>query len=315
MSAAHVTRQELERFRTGGMPADKVLALTGHLSRCSECRELARQIRPATDAAAALASAIALPADETPHVSSTMVRRLRRWRTVLIAAIAASLVLAVTAAVILAPRRRNEPAPGTTRIAAAGYGRADWDALVRSALASGRLSVPDDLRALQRSRGALRSPAEPPRSMALQPAGAVVEQNPPEFTWQPMPGAGSYVVIVYSEGREAARSGSQPGTRWRPPAPLPAGKTYEWQVIATMDDGRSATLPRFPNPSPLFRTLTAAASADLAEATRRFPNDHLLLGVLFAHHGVTGRAEDELRRWTAEHRGDARMPRMVLDKP
>src|SRR5439155_1588763 len=59
--------------------------------------------------------------------------------------------------------------------------------------------------------------------------------------------------------------------------------------------GPSTTiLPAPPRPPALFRIVDEATANELAEAARRFPDDHLLLGVLYARAGVQWRAAEEL---------------------
>jgi hypothetical protein len=50
----------------------------------------------------------------------------------------------------------------------------------------------------------------------------------------------------------------------------------------------------------VFRLLDRRAHDDLVEARRRFPEDHLLLGVLYARYGIRDRAREELTRYANE---------------
>ena len=60
-------------------------------------------------------------------------------------------------------------------------------------------------------------------------------------------------------------------------------------------------LPAPPRPNPRFRVIGDDELRDLAAARARYPDDHLLLGVLAAHHGLRGDARRELARYAAEH--------------
>ena len=50
----------------------------------------------------------------------------------------------------------------------------------------------------------------------------------------------------------------------------------------------------------LFQVLDEHAAQDIAAARSRFPDDHLLAGVLYAHYGVRERAGEELRLAAAD---------------
>ena len=46
--------------------------------------------------------------------------------------------------------------------------------------------------------------------------------------------------------------------------------------------------------------LDERAARDIAAARSRFPDDHLLVGVLYAHYGLRNRAEEELQLAAAD---------------
>jgi hypothetical protein len=84
---------------------------------------------------------------------------------------------------------------------------------------------------------------------------------------------------------------------------LSRGKTYAWQV--EVHRGASVELlPAPPEPQALFRVLDERSSAELAEARRRFPDDHLLLGVLEARFGLQQEARDDLHTHAVQHPDD-----------
>lgn len=280
---AHVSIDELTRLRAGMLAGSDVLRVGRHLAECRRCAAAARQMQDAAGVAAGFRDA--LRGDEPAS-------RLRP----LIAA-AAVLAIAVIAAAFLLMRRPQEPAPRGPSVVIqktpqpVDYGRADWNALVGRALASGRLDTPD-LRALQPAGVTVRAPGA--KAQRLEPAGIVVESDQPRFAWPRVPSAVTYAVRVYRGESEVAHSGELRALSWTPAQPLARGATYQWQVLATKADGSMEALPSPPTPSALFRVLSSADAADLAEARRRFPNDSLLAGILEARAGLFDDARRDL---------------------
>jgi hypothetical protein len=92
----------------------------------------------------------------------------------------------------------------------------------------------------------LRGPA-PPNSSApnantrfalLGPFGEAISETRPEFSWQPLPGAIHYSVVIVDVGlHPVQRSHQLRKTVWRPRRPLRRGRTYLWQVTATLRGG------------------------------------------------------------------------------
>src|SRR5947207_1950627 len=161
----HPTTEEIDRFRRGAMSGAEVLEVGRHVSSCAQCRALAQRRFDANAGAAQLASEFA------PTQSIT-----RDWKPLLLAA---SVMIVIGAAVFFG-MRRTAPAPVLSRPAqvhvapASPYDRAEWDALVRTALATGRAQWPDaELDALRGTPEAVRGTATSHGGLA--PAGVVVE--------------------------------------------------------------------------------------------------------------------------------------------
>jgi hypothetical protein len=216
---------------------------------------------------------------------------------------AAAVVIAVAAAgawYVTRPRSESTPVvrPRATVVGgvASGYGRADWDAAVRDALARGAIDPQQHWPAADPLRG---SGGEPPADMS--PVAAIVDSATPLLTWGAKPGR--YVVSVYDSLERVAQSPALQSAEWRVSPRLTRGKTYAWQVEARR--GSSVELlPAPPSPPALFHVLDERSSADLAEARRRFPDDHLLLGVLEARSGLQQEALADLRAYAARHPDD-----------
>ena len=72
----------------------------------------------------------------------------------------------------------------------------------------------------------------------LGPFGDEITDARPEFAWQPLAGATKYSVIIVDEGlRPVQHSHGVKTTSWRPRRPLRRGRTYLWQVTATLRNG------------------------------------------------------------------------------
>jgi anti-sigma factor RsiW len=264
---------DLVQYVDKELPRERRREVAEHLAWCAQCRE---------------------DVDDYGRERA----RLQPHRGVWIAAAAAAAVVLAVLASVFYPRREEAPLkrgvavmPAPAVKPADAYGRADWSAAVRDALQSQRVVRPEILSELRPSSDKPRGTTS--RSNAsLSPAGVVVDTARPRFEWTPSPGA-RYIVSVAAGDREVANSGKLAQASWTPPHPLARGTTYTWQV--EVRSGASATiLPAPPRPPALFRIVDEATANELADAARRFPDDHLLLGVLYARAGVQSRAAEEL---------------------
>ncbi|HYU26229.1 MAG TPA: zf-HC2 domain-containing protein [Thermoanaerobaculia bacterium] len=263
---------DLMQYVDRELPRERRREVAEHLAWCAQCRE---------------------DVDDYGREREQMQPHRGVW---IAAAAAAAVVIAVLASVFY-PRReearlkRDVAVPAPAIKSADAYGRADWSAAVRDALQSQGVARPEIL-------SELRPASDKPRGTtsrsngSLSPAGVVVDTTTPRFEWTPSPGA-RYIVSVAAGDREVANSGQLAQASWTPPHPLARGTTYTWQVEVRL--GPSTTiLPAPPRPPALFRIVDDATANELAEAARRFPADHLLLGVLYARAGVQSRAAEEL---------------------
>ena len=81
---------------------------------------------------------------------------------------------------------------------------------------------------------------------------------------------------------------------WECDRDLARGGVCSWQVEAR-NGHRRAVMPDPAAGDALFQVLDENAARDIAAARSRFPHDHLLAGVLYAHYGVRQRAEEEMQ--------------------
>jgi hypothetical protein len=92
-----------------------------------------------------------------------------------------------------------------------------------------------------------QAPARAPTSPVVVPANTGfallgpdgdISDLRPEFSWQPLAGAVRYRVVVVDAGlRPVQRSPLLRKTAWRPRRALRRGRTYLWQVTATLRGG------------------------------------------------------------------------------
>lgn len=194
---------------------------------------------------------------------------------------------------------RNDPPPAPAP--APLYANARWVALVEDAVERKALPQSPHIRELRPPADELRG-ATAAGGAELAPAGVVVDAVRPLFTWDARPGS-TYVVYVFHEGQEAVRSEPLQAARWRPVRALARGRTYAWQVEETAGE-ESRLLPSPPAPPAMFRILGTNEHAELEEAVKRHPDDHLLHAVLYAAFGMDDEADAKLRR--AVDAGDRR---------
>lgn len=152
---------------------------------------------------------------------------------------------------------------------------------VRDALQTRKLTTPPDLMALVASADA-----------GYSPAGTFVRSDRPTLRWQPLPNAVSYQCTLTSPDAPGFKRGAPKpirGSFWKVKKPLPRGKIYTWQVVATLRNGEHVWL----SGSPRFKVLAQAQEQALEEASKTTANSHLALGLLYAQQGVLDEAAQE----------------------
>jgi hypothetical protein len=283
----HLSDDDLRRFLRAEFPRERVLAVVRHLEECRACAGAAASSERVARAADALATDLAAVAP--------MRRRRLPW------ALAAAAAAAIIAAVLLlarAPRQRvQQPAPPVVAQRKSieprkPYARAAWISAVDDAMRRGAIAIPSTLADLQLPPDPARAPAVQ-REQWLEPAAAIVETARPSFRWAPARDA-SYEVSVLDGETLVAKSAALREAAWQPERDLKRGRTYLWQVRVRTRDGDESLLPAPPAPPALFRVLDESTHEELDAARAAHPNDHLLLGVLYARNGLRAEAEDEL---------------------
>ena len=284
----HSSEDDLAAFADGSLSASRREEVAAHVDRCAGCR------------------------DEVNDLSAwirTSAPRRRGWPA-WIAAAAAAIAIAF---LLLQPsgrttERPDAPSRPKTRVQLPASTPAvrvpeqrapEWDALMTEVRRTGVLPVPEEIRELAAS-DSYRGESHEGREGGVWPAATAIDEQRPAFRWQAIPGARYSILLVEQDGREVASSPTLAKPQWTSDVVLERGKTYRWQVTA-MTKGETLILPTPPAPPAIFRVLSEAAHAELANAKRLAPDDHLLLGVLHARNGVV----DTARRELASVRGSA----------
>jgi len=297
--ADHLGEDAAAAFVDGGMTPAARIAAEAHLAECDECW---------SDVA------------ELKRIRADLQKRKPR-RFLLPASIAATLVLGFSGLLML---RRQEPAiapvvpqkqtPVAQKPPAAvppepapnRYEDPRWTRLVDGAVATGRIELPATLVALQSGPAQFRGET-PDSELTLAPRGEMIQETRPRFTWSARPGA-TYTLLL-SNDRDVFEHPTGTTPSWRPDAPLARGVEYSWQVEVAID-GERELYPRSPRPPARFRILGHDAAREIESARERHPDDHLLLAVLLAHHGLRRDAERELEQLS---RTDADLARTLRE--
>jgi hypothetical protein len=337
----HLVKRDLILLQGGGLGAGELLAAVRHLESCSACAATAADLIDASAAAELWSSTLRSTArdhlrgdqladyadgrlsptvmsDASAHLQLCAVCRddvadLRRWsgrrsRIRQRAALSAAALLLVVAGAGLLGRRAStrstiEPSrpPAVTVLktpSPAAVLPAEWRSLVAAAVDRGRIAPPAILATLRVPGDTMRGEGRRETSV-VAPDGLVIDDPRPELRWSGSSGA-VYIVSIFAGDREVDRSAPLRSASWTPQRDLERGQTYRWQVEARRGN-ETWIIPPAPQPAPLFALLDEAGHRDLDAARRRYPDDHLLLGVLAARYGLQREAIEELTLGRAAH--------------
>lgn len=268
-AARHLSQEELDAYMNGRLPAARLHSCSNHLDSCDACRAELEDLRTFKNGAAGLSQSGSLGRELDRR------KRQRQLRAAGGAAMVAAVVAAiaavgwwqfektraqrtsVTATAAVAATATVQPQV-TTQAVGQPHGVGVVAAVAQaSASANGAAATPSpdaaasrrvasqaaSNRATRPAPAASGAPGVPAVSSAstftlLGPFGDEIADARPEFTWQPLAGATKYSVVIVDEGlRPVQHSHGVKITSWRPRRPLRRGRTYLWQVTATLRNG------------------------------------------------------------------------------
>lgn len=168
---------------------------------------------------------------------------------------------------------------------------------VQQFLTSNSLKRPEAVAALVAEDRTLRGASPSSALKLLAPAGVVIVEDQPVFTWQPMSAATAWRVYVSDmRARLVADSGELPAatTQWKLPASLKRGENYSWAVGAVVN-GEEITAPSVTESEVRFRVLGNTEWRTLQQL-KQTTNSHLALGVFYARNGLLAEAQHEFQQ-------------------
>lgn len=268
---------ELRPYAAGRLDAAESELVASHLDDCERCRWRLKTIR-------------------APG-------RRRAWMYTIAASIAGVAILSLAVTMIREPEKppiavrtqpptpQPSPRPQPTTTIATAEIDLEWQRLVARAVETRTLPFPAVL-------ATLSIPEDTPRGRGgdaerVSPAGVVIDEVRPRFSW-PATDRATSVVLVFDGEREVARSEPLRGSDWTPTRDLPRGRTLAWQVVI-QDHGATRIIPAPPAPPAVFRVITESEEREIARAKALHGDDPLLLAVLYARNGLREEALAHLR--------------------
>jgi hypothetical protein len=281
----HLSEQQILAYKARTLSPSELLHLDDHISSCSTCRDRMWSNLHADRMVTSLRNQLHATADPSAR---------RKTPVFLWAAAAAILVIAIALA---ASRMRSVPETPAPPVAVQPAAVPDpFQEVLDRAKREGTVERATVLDELIRKEGTLLAGSAPERSWSVvAPAGTVVLTDRPWLKWQTVPGATRYVVSIFdTDFNKVASSPALTTGEWQPSAALPRGRSYSWQVTATVK-GEAIRFPRPPAPEAVFRVLEAEKAAELEKVKQARAGDHLLLGILYSKEGLLDEAETEFR--------------------
>jgi hypothetical protein len=288
---AHPDHEDLVAFAEDKLADVDREIVQAHVDLCAQCAEDVRDISELRDE-------MAVPVRPVKNTWKYMVGAAALAAAALLIAVKvlgpSSTVPGSQPSIVQGPPPSQTPAPSVLG--------AEEQTVVDAAIAAGRVEVPATVRALQGQVGQLLG-AEPAssRMLPMLPAGTLVANASPTFSWQPLTGAVSYSVAVFDSGfRQVASSSALTSTSWTPSVALPRNVPLAWQVTARMADGTDVLAPAPPLPEARISVIDEAAAASIADLRSRLRDQPIALGILLAKAGLVDDAAREFTRAAAQ---------------
>ena len=222
-SVRHLTHEDLEAYATGRLAAARSISCQTHLDSCEACRAELEDLR-------AFRGELASFSRPQPNTRELGPGRRRRGLSLPLAASIAAIFVAAVSAVLWI---RHEKPPASKTLVATPV------APPPAALTPTNNTQTNDTRVAAAAPSSDNDPGSASKGFALLgPVGTTTSERRPQFSWQPLPGAIRYsVAIVDARLHPVQRSPALRTTVWRPRRPLRRGRTYLWQVTATLRGG------------------------------------------------------------------------------
>lgn len=230
-SIRHLTHVDLEAYANGQLAADRLEHCRTHLESCEACRAELEDLRLLESELAGF--------ERTAARSLEQRRRKRNRGPALLLVGSAVIVLAagVGGAVFWWGHKSPRSQANKTPVAVSA---------VHESQRIEAKATPAPLPSTPAPLPSAPAPVEPKPAASeankefalLGPLGEPISDARPEFSWQPLPGAVKYSVVIVDSGlHRVQRSPALHKTVWRPKRPLRRGRTYLWQVTATLRGG------------------------------------------------------------------------------
>ena len=186
----------------------------------------------------------------------------------------------------------------------------NYVSLVREALTDERVRIVD-ARLPGQGGTHVRGSGDVETFKLSSPVGVAVLSERPVFKWEPFAGAERYVVFVRDLTSDVEiESKGLTATEWTPDSPLVRGHTYGWAVEA-VKEGRRIHAPPAQAADARFKILEKAKVDELTRAKSASGGSHLVMGIMYARHGLVAEAEAELEVLRAENPKNQVVGRMV----
>ena len=289
-STRHVSHEDLEAYANGRLASTRLSSCQTHLDSCEACRAELEDVRTLQTELASFSRpeasrsqperlrrrrSLALPL--TASVAAILVAGVGTivwWRHGSLSAHKTSVAVSVarsaapsavpvapatSPALAAAPALATSPSLVASHMPTASARPAAPNALVIPTSLPARAAPPAPTTASLQSRDAHLAATPPAANTGfslLGPFGEPTSETRPQFSWQPLPGAIGYrVTIVDLSLHPVQHSPALRATTWRPRRALAHGRTYLWQVTATLHGG-AKIVASSPTPSAALLQIT-----------------------------------------------------------
>ena len=312
-SIRHLSPEDLRAYANGPLTPARLTYCQAHLDSCEECRDELEDLRT-------FKSDLSTFPRPEPNLGMPGRRKQRRGlKPFQATAIAVGFVVGIAAVFWW---KRESPRANTPLVAAAAAPAPtptpalsmqtrdtrvadevaalpdDVRSAVSDAIQHGKLQLPGNV-----SQSSGHEPTFPGATVdgkgfaLLSPLGTAIAETRPELHWQPLTGAVRYSVVIVDVGlHPVRRSHALRDTVWRPRRALRPGRTYLWQVTATLRGGSKVVAS---NPSPsgaLLRIVPLKLAREMQDFRKTHEDAHLVLGAMYAQAGMLTESANELKK-------------------